>query len=96
MKYACDLSHEQEGIVVNRNKPQRARNIRPPMPIVVTNTISGETKHWVSSEEFAKHLGVTKNTLQCRLNRHANVWNEYKVEYRYPSNNRSSSSEMMR
>lgn len=55
--------------------------IRPPKPILVTDTETGISKRWESTEEFAKHVGAKKGTIQARIHRTGGYWNKYEIKY---------------
>lgn len=53
------------------------------LPITVTNTLSGETKEYISSLHLAKELGIKKNTLQKHIYTNGGVYKGYlKIAYK--------------
>lgn len=54
---------------------------RKPVPISVTNRETKETTYWDSTEEFAKSIGVKKNTIQARVYRTGGFWDKYHISY---------------
>lgn len=54
---------------------------RKPIPIKVTNLMTGEATNWESGEAFAKSIGVSKNTMQKGVYVGNGIWRGYKVVY---------------
>lgn len=54
---------------------------RKPVPIEVTDLNTNVTTSWVSSEELAKSLGVSKNTLQKGFHAGKGFWRGMKLVY---------------
>lgn len=57
-------------------------NPRKPLKIEVVDLSTNEIKTWDSSEQYAKHLGVTKNTFQKHISVNNGIWkNRFKISY---------------
>jgi hypothetical protein len=54
---------------------------RKPVPISVIDLETQEASYWNSTEEFAKSVGVKKNTVQARVYRTGGFWDKYKISY---------------
>lgn len=60
----------------NRTSP------RKPLKIEVVDLKTNQKNIWDSSEQFAEHLGVSKNTLQKHISLNEGVWkNAFKINY---------------
>lgn len=79
-KYLDDPSLIDESAMIRR-QAQRNRGVRPPVPIRVTDEVTGLVCDWESTEKFAQGLGVNKNTLQKGLWRTGGQWKNYRIEY---------------
>lgn len=69
---------------VKCDKPVKKRKIpaaRKPIPILVTDISTGESREWPSTEQFANSLGVLKATIQKRVWVTGDRWSHYKIEY---------------
>ena len=54
---------------------------RPPTPIRVTNTLTGEVMPWKTGQEMADSLKVIKNSLQKRIYLNNGMYAHFRVEY---------------
>lgn len=72
-----------DAIRVAKNKQDQSKGgFRKPIPISVTDTLTGSINQWNSSEEFANSLNVSKNTLQKHLWVNDGIWKKrFRVEY---------------
>lgn len=71
-------------LVFLRSEQPRNTIRKPPVPIVVKDTNSGESKEYVSTEAFSKEMGVKKNTIQKSVYLNNGRWRNYHIQYKVP------------
>jgi hypothetical protein len=54
---------------------------RPPVPVKVTDLVTGTATDWNSVEAFAKSVGASKNTVQKSMLKKDGRWKTYQIEY---------------
>lgn len=76
-----DLASDIEMVSIGRKTvPPK----KPPIPISVENTETGEIRNYGSTEEFATLMCVPKNTIQKRVLVTGGRWREYLITYARP------------
>lgn len=54
---------------------------KPSIPVIVTDTTTGEVKQYKSTQEFANEKQVNKNTIQRSMGRKSGSWDHYHLKY---------------
>lgn len=73
---------EQMRVSLGKKKIDR---LNKPVPIRVTDILTGETTNWISTEAFADELKVLKKTIQKSMNRTGGFYKGWKIDYLEPT-----------
>lgn len=65
-----------------RKKPKESYIKNNPIPITVTNTVTGVVDNYPSTEAFAKIVGAERKTIQRSMWRKDGIWRHYLIKYR--------------
>lgn len=82
-QYLNDLSKLPEELRQKQLEKMKSwkRAPRKPIPIIVTDLETKEVSNWISAEEFAKSISVTKNTLQKHIWRTNGLFKKWRIQY---------------
>lgn len=64
-----------------RQKSNWKPPVRKPKPVEITNLLTGESKIWDSTEEFANSQGSRKNSIQACASRNNGKWKNFSFKY---------------